>query len=108
MTSIKTDPKFYKKSYVVYLLVSIAKYPRLIRKGRQQDPNAWTYIVYPQFIQKELHKGIPKYKIVNNAFIFIVIIFVDGDYAKRILVGVFSKVTQVGSYFMQFNTFTYI
>ena len=44
----KDKKKFYMISYVVYLLVARAtNYPGLYKKVSMQDPNAWSYIVYP-------------------------------------------------------------
>ena len=73
LVAIKTNPRFYMTSYLVYLLVARTKnYPRLFKRGSMQDVDAWPYVVYPQLVKKKLsdHK---EYKIVNDAFIFEII-----------------------------------
>ena len=74
MGVVKDKKKFYMTSYMVYLLVARVKnYPSLYKKGNMQDPNAWPYIVYPQLVRKKLSVQSKEYKIVNDAFIFVVI-----------------------------------
>ena len=81
----KDKKKFYMMSYVVYSLAARAtNYPGLYRKGSMQDPNAWPYIVYPQLVKKKLSPQRKEYRIVNDAFIFAIIRFIDGDYGKRL------------------------
>jgi hypothetical protein len=45
----------------------------LVRRRNIQDPNAWPHIVSPQLVQKKLLDESPKYRIVNDFFIFEVI-----------------------------------
>ena len=45
---------------------------------------------------------------MNNAFIFANIRFLEGDYAKRMLVEATTQVKELGGIFLQFKTFTYI
>ena len=81
---VKDENKFYMTSYMVYLLPAReTNYPRLYKKGSMQDPNAWPYIVYPQLVKKKLSPQSKEYRIVNDAFIFAIIRFIDGDYGKR-------------------------
>ena len=66
--------KFYMTSYIVYLLVArVTNCPSLYRKGSMQDPNSWPYIVYPQLVKKKLSAQSKEYRIVNDAFIFVII-----------------------------------
>lgn len=77
---VREKKKFYMISYLVYLLVARAiDYLRLYRKGSMQDPNAWSYIVYPQLVRKKLSARSKEYRVVNDAFIFAIIRFVEGD-----------------------------
>ena len=46
LVGVKSDPKFYMTSYLVYLLVArITKYLGLCKKGSMQNGNAWPYVV---------------------------------------------------------------
>lgn len=59
--------------YLIYLLAArVIDYLGLCKKGNMQDENYWPYIVYPHLVKKRLieHK---EYRIVNDAFIFVVI-----------------------------------
>ena len=73
-----------------------------------QDANAWSYIVYPQLVRKLLWGKSPRFKSVSGTFIFVVIRFIEGDYAKRLSVEAMSQIKEVGGIFLQFKTFTYI
>ena len=73
-----------------------------------QDPNAWPYIVYPQLVKKKLSPQSKEYKILNDAFIFAIIWFIEGDYGKRFSDQAKAQITTIGAYFIQFRTFTYI
>ena len=85
LRTAKDKKRFYMISYVVYLLAARAtNYLRLYKKGSMQDPNAWPYIVYPQLVKKKLSPQRKEYKIVNDAFIFAIIWFIEGDYGKRL------------------------
>ena len=82
---VKDKKKFYMTSYMVYLLaVRATNYLSLYKKGSMQDPNAWPYIVYPQLVKKKLSVQSKEYIIVNDAFIFAIIRFIEGDYGKRL------------------------
>ena len=45
---------------------------------------------------------------VNYGFIFAIILFIEGDYGKRMLVEASTWIIKIGSYFIQFKTFSYI
>ncbi len=47
-----------------------------------------------------------EYRVVNYGFIFSIIRFIEGDYAKRMLVEATSWIAHVGAYYIQFKTFT--
>ena len=84
LVRVLTEPKFYMTSYIVCLLA--AHHPNfswLTKKGNMQDPRAWPYIVYSQLVQKKLRPDSLEFRIVNDAFIFVNIKFLEGDYAKR-------------------------
>ena len=70
--------------------------------------NAWTLIVYPKLVKKTLEEGSSKYNIVNDMFIFVVIRFIEGDYAKSFSVEAIAWVIEIGRIFLQFKNFTYI
>ena len=81
----KNNRKFYMTSYLVYLLAMRAtNYPGLYKRGSMHDANTWFYIVYPQLVKKSLSKQRKEYRIVNDVFIFSIIQFIEGDYAKRV------------------------
>ena len=46
--------------------------------------------------------------IVNDCFIFVVILVIEGDYAKWMLVEVATRITKINAYYIQFKTFTYL
>ena len=109
LEAVKDKKKFYMMSYVVYLLAARAtNYPGLYKKGNMQDPNAWPYIVYPQLVKKKLSPQSKEYRIVNDAFVFAIIRFIEGNYAKRLSDQAKDHITTIGAYFIQFRTFTYI
>ena len=82
---VKENKKFYMTSYIVYLLAArVIDDPRLYRRGNMQDPNSSPYIVYPQLVRKKLSAQSKEYRIVNDAFIFLVTWFIEGDYGKRL------------------------
>lgn len=83
-------------------------YPRLTKKGSLQDANAWVYFVYSQLVKKQLRDDSPKYRIVNDVFIYIIIQFTKGEYAKRLSVEATTRVKEIRGIFLQFRTFTYI
>ena len=88
-------------SYVVYLLAARAtNYLGLYKKDSMQDPNAWPYIVYPQLVKKKLSPQRKEYRIVNDAFIFTIIWFIEGDYVKRILEEATTKISLGGAYYI--------
>ena len=96
-------------SYLVYLLSTRATdYPGLYKRGSMQDPNAWPYIFYPQLVKKRLSRQNKKNKIINDAFIFTIIKFIEGDYAKRLSDEAMEEVIALGAYYIQFRTFTYL
>ena len=49
-----------------------------------------------------------KYQIVNYAFIFVVIQFIEEDYAKRMSKEAMTKITEICAYYIKFKTFTYL
>ena len=53
-------------------------------------------------------ENIPNFRIVNDAFIFTNIRFLEGDYAKRMFVEATTRAKELGGIFLQFKTFTYI
>ncbi len=73
-----------------------------------QDANAWPYEVYPQLEKKKLSYQSKEYMIVNDGFIFVIIQFIEGGYAKRMLVEAATMITQIGAYYIQFKTFMYL
>ena len=88
-------------SYIVYLLATqLPQYLGVPIRGNIWDANSWPYIVYPQLVKKHLQKESPKYRIVNNTFIFVVIHFMQEDYAKIFLVESITRIIQVGGYFI--------
>lgn len=96
-------------SYLVYLLAAREiDYLGLYKRGNLQDANAWPYVVYPQLVRKKIPKHSKEYIIVNDAFIFAIIWFIEGDYAKRMSDEAVEKITEVGAYYIQFKTFTYL
>ena len=98
---VLTDPKFYRTSYIVYLLVAQhPNYSRLTRKGIMQDPKAWPYIVYPHLVRRALRMGSPKLRIVKDAFNFVNIRFLEGDYAKRLSIEVITQIKDLGGIFL--------
>ena len=81
----KDKKKFYMISYVVHLFAARAtNYLGSYKKGSMQDPNPWPYIVYPQLVKKKLSPQRKEYIIVNDAFIFAIIQFIEGHYIKRL------------------------
>ena len=67
-----------------------------------QDPNAWSYIFYPQLVKKKLSPQSKEYRIVNDAFIFAIIRFIKGHYGKRLFDEAKTQVTTLGAYFIEF------
>ena len=65
-----------------------------------QELRAWSYTIYPQLVQKKLREKSPKFKIVNNAFIFMNIKYLEGDYAKRISIEAIDQVKELGGIFL--------
>lgn len=47
-----------------------------------KDANAWAYMVYPQLLKKKLPLQSVEYRLENNGFIFSIIRFIEGNYAK--------------------------
>ena len=45
---------------------------------------------------------------MNDAFIFVVIQFIEGDYAKRLYDEAIAKIIVVKAYYIQFKTFMYL
>ena len=86
----------------MYLLAArVVDYLVLYKKGSIQDANAWPYIVYPQLVKKKLPEKSKEYRITNDAFIFKIIQFIEGDYMKRILEEEVAKISEVGAYYIQ-------
>lgn len=107
--TVKNNCKFYMTSYLVYVLVARAtNYPRLFKKVNMQDANTWPYIVYPQLVKKKIPEHKKEYQIVNDAFIFTIIWFIEGDYVKRMSDEAVAKISEVGAYYIQYQTFTYL
>ena len=101
LVSVLKEAKFYMTSYIVYLLAAqCPNYPRLTRRGNMQDPRAWPYIVYPQLVQNKLRDDSSKFIIVNDAFIFTNIRFMEGDHAKRMSVETTTRVMELGGVFL--------
>ena len=59
-------------------------------------------------MKKKLLDQSKEYKIVKDAFIFSIIIFIEGDYTKRILDDAMAHIIVLKAYFIQFRTFTYL
>ena len=106
---VNNNHKFYMASYLVYLLATRAMdNPRLFKKGSMQDANTWPYIVYAQFVKKNIPKNNKEYRIVNDAFIFTIIQYIEGDYVKRMSEEATTKISKIGAYYIQYRTFTYL
>ena len=74
LVAVKTDPRFYMTSYLVYLLAArTMDYPGLFKRGSMQDVDAQPYVVYPQLVKKNMSDQSKEYRIVNDAFIFTII-----------------------------------
>ena len=109
IVAIKFDKKFYMTSYLMYLLVArTTDYLGLDKKGRMHDPNAWPYVVYLQLAKKKIPLQSVEYRVVSNKFIYSIIRFIEGDYAKRNLVEAVAKNTKISAYYIQFKKFTYL
>ena len=65
-------------------------------------------MVYPQLVRKNLSDHSKEYRIVNDAFIFVVIQFTEVDYAKRMSKKATAKIIEIGAYYIQFKTFNYL
>ena len=88
-------------SYLVHLLVArTTNSLGLYKRGSKQDANAWAYVVYPQLVKKKLSDQSKEYKIVNKNFIFTIIWFIEGDYAKQMLVEAETKIIEIGTYYI--------
>lgn len=99
LVGVKDDPKFYMTSYLVYLLVARkTDYLGLYKKGSMQDVNSQPYVVYPQLVKKNLSDQSKEFGIVNDAFIFAIIHFIEGDYAKRISIEATKRIENIGTY----------
>ena len=59
-------------------------------------------------MKKKLLAQSKEYKIVNDAFIFAIIRFIEGDYGKRLSDEAKTQITVFGAYFIQFKIFTYL
>lgn len=59
-------------------------------------------------MKKKLPLKNVEYSVVNDGFIFSIIIFIEGDYAKRMLVEAETRIVKVGAYYIQFKTCTYL
>lgn len=59
-------------------------------------------------MKKKLSGQRKEYIIVNDAFIFTVIRFIEGDYVKRLSSEVVAQLITLGAYYIQFKTFTYL
>ena len=66
-------------------------------KGSMHDANAFLYMVYPQLVKKKLPLQSSEYRAVNDGFIFTIIRFIEGHYAKWILVEAKESITEVGA-----------
>lgn len=73
-----------------------------------QDYNVWPYVVYPQLVKKELLKESIEYRVVNDSFIFAIIQFIKGYYAKWMSIEVVARITEINMYYIQFKIFTYL
>ena len=74
-------------------------YLGIFKTGNMQDVKTWPYIVYPQLLKKKLHVHSKEYRIVNDAFIFAIIWFIERDFAKRISEEATTKISKVGAYY---------
>ena len=63
---------------------------------------------YQKLVNKKLSNQRKEYRIVNDAFIFAIIRFIKGDYAKRMSIDTIEKIADMGAYYIQFTTFTYV
>ena len=45
---------------------------------------------------------------MNDVFIFAIICFIEGDYAKRMSVEATTKIAEIDTYCIQFKTFNYL
>ena len=59
-------------------------------------------------MRKKLSTHSKEYKIVNDAFIFAIIQFIERDYAKRLFDEEKAQIVDLGAYFIQFKTSTYL
>ena len=59
-------------------------------------------------VRKKLSAQSKEYRIVNDTFIFVVIQFIEGDYAKRLSDEEKAQIIVLKAYFIQFKTFTYL
>ena len=59
-------------------------------------------------VKKRLSPQSKEYRIVNDAFLFSIIQFIEGDYGKRLSDEAKAQISALGAYFIQFWTFTYI
>ena len=73
-----------------------------------QDENAWHYVVFSQLVKKKLSEYNKEYRIVNDAFIFAIIRFIGGDYAKRMSNDAVENILEIDTYYIQYRTFTYL
>ena len=101
LVGVKVDPKFYMTSYLVYLLVArTTNYLGLFKRGSMQDVNTLPYVVYLQLVNKKLSNDNKEYRIVNDALIFVIIQFIEGDYAKRISIEAVVRIANMGAYYI--------
>ena len=90
-------------SYLVYLLAARAtNYLGVYKRGSMLDTNTWTYIVDPLLLKKKLQEHSKEYRIINDPFIFSIIQFIEGDYAKRMSKEATTKIFEVGAYYIQY------
>ena len=59
-------------------------------------------------MKKRVSKKRKEYIIVNDAFIFTIIQFIEVDYVKRLLDDAVAHILLVKAYYTQFRTFTYV
>ena len=59
-------------------------------------------------MRKKLFAQSNEYRIVNDAFIFAVIQFIEGDYAKRLSDEAIAQIIVLKAYYIQFKTFMYL
>lgn len=59
-------------------------------------------------MKKKLSDQSKEYQIINEAFIFAIIRFIEGNYVKRMSLEAAARIAKIGTYYIQFKIFTYL